>query len=225
MPSPPRPTTRALTEPVTPLAAAVELTATDAVEVPKVVVAARGPAPLSAGSFDLAVAAQVLGGGKTSRLHRRLVMRDRLATDVGAYYLPQVLGGELQIHAIARAGVDPAALRAAIDDELATLLKTPVPADELGRAKTVLRAELLTGLEDLAGRAEALATWAALTGTPDYAGRELAQLAAVTADSVRVTAGQFLAPTATVTMTIVPAPAAAEETIDPAPTAPKGATP
>jgi zinc protease len=209
MPAQDRPATVKLVAPVEPLAEAKELSTTDRVQVPKVIVAFRGDAPYSATSTDLELAAQVLGGGKTSRLYRRLVMQDRLATEASAYYQQQMLGGELQVHVIARDGVDLAKLRAAIEAEIAALRDAPVAAGELDRARRTLESGRLKSLENLAARASSIATWAATTGDPDFLAEELALYAAVTPASLQATAKKWLASTAAVTMTVLPKPAQA----------------
>jgi zinc protease len=212
MPAQPAPTTRTLTEPVTPLPARVELTTTDDVQAPKVTFAFRTEAPMQASTADLEVAAQLLGGGKTSRLYRELVVKRRLASEVSAYYNPQMLGGEFQIAAIARDGVDPAALRQAIDEQLAQLRAAAPPAAETERAKRVLRADRIQGLEDLASLAEQLATWSAYAGQADYAAAEFAALDAVTSERIQASASAWLAANAAVVMTVTPAaPAAGKE--------------
>jgi zinc protease len=204
MPKQDKPATRTLDAPVTPMAKPAELATTDDVTVPKVVVAFRTDAPYTAASSDMELAAQVLGGGKTSRLYRRLVMKDRLATEVEAYYQPQMLGGEFQIHAIARDGVDVKELRTAIEEEVAALRDAPIDADELARARRTIESDLLKGLENVASRAESIAAWDAYTGDPDYLAEELALLDAVTPDSLAATAKTWLAPTAAVTMIVTP---------------------
>ncbi len=204
MPSKPRPEARALDGAVVPREAPAELEGTDQVEAPKVIVAWRTDAPDTDASVDLGVAAQLLGGGRTSRLYRRLVFDDRLASDVSTYHYDQVLGGELHIEAIARDGVTPEQLRAAIDEEVAALRDDLATAAEVTRALRVLESERLEGLENLASRAEALAEWAATTGDPDHLAEELERLRAVTPERVRDAANTWLRADAAVTMIVRP---------------------
>ena len=204
MPAQTKPATRKLDGPVEPMGQAVEKTTTDRVAVPKVIVAFRTDAPYTPASADLELAAQVLGGGKTSRLYRRLVMTERLASEAEAFYTPQILGGELQIHAVARDGVDPAKLRAAIEAELASLRGKPIEAAELDRARRTLEANRLKALENIAARAASIAMWNAYTGDPDHLAEELALLDAVTPASLQAAVARWLATSAAVTMTVMP---------------------
>ncbi|MBP6633118.1 MAG: insulinase family protein [Kofleriaceae bacterium] len=204
LPALPKPKTRTLDAPVEPRATPVHLTTTDRVSVPKVIFAFRADHATARSTTDLGVAMQVLGGGKTSRLYRRLVMKDRLASQVYAYVSPQFLGSEVAIHAIARQGVSADALRAAIAEEVERLRTSPISADELLRARRTLEAGAVGELEDLGARAAALASWTAYTGTPYHLAEDLAELAAVTPDSVQAQCRRWLAPTAAVTMIVNP---------------------
>ncbi len=204
MPTRPRPAGRELEAPVEPLDGPVELTGTDQVEASKVLVRWRIDAPFSDDEARLDVASQLLGGGKTSRLYRRLVFTERLATEVYAYISQQMLGGELQIEAVVRDGVEPEAVRDAIREEVAALAAAPPAGAELERAQRVLEASRLAGLENLASRAEAIAEWAAYTGDPDHLDEELAQLRAIGPADVQAAVARWLAPEAAVTMIVRP---------------------
>jgi zinc protease len=205
LPLVPRPTAAAPIAPIAPLAAPVTRATTDRVSVPEVVMAWRADRPYTETSADLEVAAHLLGGGKTSRLYRRLVARDHLAAEVYVTHEPHLLGGQIEVHAIAERGVGAARLRRALAAELARFRRAPGTADELARARTALRAERLFSLENLATRANALAAWDALTGDPDFLGKEDALLAGVTSARLAATVRRWLAASAAVTITVTPA--------------------
>lgn len=207
MPDRPSPSHVTLTEPVTPRAEAALLTTTDRVQVSRVSFTWRSPVPFASDDAELSLAAQVLAGGKTSRLYQRLVFDERLASSVSAYQYPQVLGGEFQITAYAREGVEPAVIVDAILEEVETLRAEPPSDDELLRAKRVVEAYMLQSLESLVARADRLAEYTAYTGTPDYLSKELDAYRAATADGVRRAAKEWLSPDARVQMIVTPAPA------------------
>jgi zinc protease len=204
IPAAPRPEARKLDGAVAVRESAAELTATDQVQAAKVSVTWRADAPYTADAFALDVVAQVLGGGKTSRLYRRLVMQDRIASEVYAGHGSQVLGGEFAIEAIVRPGVDPATVRAAIAEEVERLRSTAVDDKEVLRAKRVLEAERVAGLENLSSRADAIAEWLALTGDPDHLAEELAALRKVGAAEMQAATRTWLRADASVTMTVTP---------------------
>jgi zinc protease len=208
MPAAPRPAGKALTAPVEPLAEPGRLDLTDRVSVPGIILGYRIDAPTTPARVELELAARLLAGGKTSRLYRRLVMKDRLATDVGADVQPYVLGGELHLHVTARAGADVAKLEAALREEVAALRTAPVAAAELERARRTLEVRRLTSLESLDQRADALATWTSVYGDPDHLDEDLAALAAVTPASLQATAARWLADRASVMVVVRPESAA-----------------
>ncbi len=207
MPKRPKPPLRTLDAPVTPLAAPVRLTSTDNVQAPKVIFQMRAPEAYGAGFTDLAIATQILGGSKTSRLSKRLVFQDQLVTEVYAYLNPQALGSELQIAAVAKPGVDIARIEAAIVEEIGKLHAAPPSAAEVERARRVVEVGLLSSLENVASRAGQLAAWAAYTGDPDHLAEDQAALAAVTPASVHASAKAWIRPEAAVVMTVNPKPA------------------
>ena len=207
MPTRPTPTLRTLDAPVTALAAPVRLTMTDNVQASKVIIELRAPPAHGPGLTDLAIADQILGGSKTSRLSKRLVFKDQLVTEVYATLSPQFLGSELQIAAVAKPGVDIAKVEAAIIEEINALTSAPPSAAEVERARRVTEVGLLSSLENLASRAEHLASWSAYTGDPDHLADDQAALAAVTPASVLAAAKTWIRLDAAVTMIVTPAPA------------------
>jgi zinc protease len=137
-------------------------------------------------------------------LYKRLVMKERLASDIGAGYGGQVLGGEFEISAIAKGGVAIDKLRAALLEELAKVRTTPVTADELARAVTTLTASLWQSQENLSARAADIAQWTVQTNEPNFAAKQIALWQAVTPASLQASAAKWLADTAAVSMTVTP---------------------
>lgn len=87
----------------------------------------------------LDVLAQVLGGGATARLHRKLVMDDGPAVSADAYYYSGMLDDSFfGFHAVPREGTSLEALEAALDGEIARLIKDGVTEEEVRRAKVRL---------------------------------------------------------------------------------------
>ena len=88
----------------------------------------------------LDIAGDVLAAGKSSRLYKRLVYDDQIATDVFAYQSEDEIGGNFIIQATVKPGGSLAAVEKAIHEELARLIHAGPTADELSRVKTpVLR--------------------------------------------------------------------------------------
>jgi zinc protease len=154
------------------------------------------PAWGSADADRLTLAASVLSTGKSSRLYRRLVFDEQIATDVDASGEFREIGGLFTIEAGVRPGVEPARVERALDEELARFLASgPTPA-ELARAKTLARAGFIRGVERIGGfggKSDVLARGEVFAGRPDAYKVQLARTAAATAVQVRATATRWLA--------------------------------
>jgi zinc protease len=99
----------------------------------------------------LDLVSDVLGAGKTSRLYKRLVYDDQLATNVGAFVNPREIGGQFEISAMARPGVDLARVEKAIDEELARFLDQGPTQQEVERVRTQYVANFIRGVDRIGG--------------------------------------------------------------------------
>ena len=119
-------------------------------------------------SQALDLLARILGGGRTSRLHRRLVQREALTDEVLA--LPFSVSN---IGAFAAGlAVDPSkagAASAALFEEVARLAAEPVSSVEIETARSLLAGEVARELETNEGFAEFLARRVLLRQDPDPA--------------------------------------------------------
>jgi len=119
----------------------------------------------------LELVGDVLSGGKTSRLYKRLVYDDRIATDVSAYADLSEIAGTFNITATAAPGVDLAKVEKAVDEELARFLKDGPTSRELDRVKVQSEAGFIRGVERIGGfggKSDQLARNSAFLGNPDY---------------------------------------------------------
>ena len=119
----------------------------------------------------LDLASDVLGSGKTSRLYKRLVYDEEIATDVSASLDLREIGGLFVIEASARPGIDLTTVEKAVDEELARFLTGgPTPA-EMRRVKTQYRAGFIRGVERIGGfggKSDVLAQGEIFAGRPDF---------------------------------------------------------
>ncbi|HUF35832.1 MAG TPA: pitrilysin family protein, partial [Gemmatimonadales bacterium] len=143
----------------------------------------------------LTLLAHVLSTGKSSRLYKRLVYDEQIATDVAAYADLREIGGLFVIQATVRPGGDLGAVEKAVDEELARLLAAgPTPA-ELQRVKTRYRAGFIRGIERIGGfggKSDVLAQGAVYADDPESYRRRLARIAAATAAQVRSAGSRWL---------------------------------
>ena len=197
-------------KPPPPLTAPVVVASTDDVKVPRVYLSWRAPTAYSAAEPALELAAEVLGGGKTSRLYKRLVYTEKIAQDVSARLQAEEIGGAFQIVATAKPGVDPQRLVDEITEEIAGLAAhDPEPA-ELERAQAGHEADFLHGLEPPLRRAIQLAAYDVLAHDPDYFVKDVARYRAVTTPQIKEAVARYLAPNARVVLTIQPGKKAQE---------------
>jgi zinc protease len=105
----------------------------------------------AADSDYLNLVSDVLSQGKTSRLYKRLVYDDQIASSVSAYVDLGEIGGKFGIVATARPGESLEKVEKAIDEELARLLEKGPTAEEVERVKTQYLANFIRGAERIGG--------------------------------------------------------------------------
>ncbi len=165
-------------------------TVTDTVQLPRVSIAWLTPEAFKPGDAEADFFIRVLGGGKTSRLYRKLVYEQQIAQSVHCENQSLILTSMAACDVTARPGVRPEELEAAIDKEIALLReKGPTQAELDGE-----RAELLTnkirGLQRLGGFggvADMMDRYNQYLGDPGYLPKDIARYQAVTTASVRET--------------------------------------
>src|SRR5207248_6425737 len=90
----------------------------DRVELPRLYLAWLTPAMYAEGDADLDLATDLLANGKTSRLYKRLVYDERIATDVSASQSSREMSSFVQMSATAAPGHTLEQLDRAIREEL-----------------------------------------------------------------------------------------------------------
>jgi len=118
----------------------------------------------------LDLAAQVLGEGKTSRLYKRLVYRDQIATSATATNDTSEIGGQFDFTLTANPGGDLKKVEKSADEELQAFLKNGPTVAELQLAKTQILgryARVVERIGGFGGKSDLLATCQTYTGNPD----------------------------------------------------------
>jgi zinc protease len=143
----------------------------------------------------LSLAAQILSSGKTSRLFKRLVYDDQIATDVSAMQGTSEIGSTFLVQASARPGAKPAPVEKAIREELARFLQKGPTQDELDRARTQRLAMFIRGVERIGGhggKSDVLAEGQVYGGDPAVYKKELAWVKQATPAQVAEAARRWL---------------------------------
>jgi zinc protease len=107
-----------------------------------------------------------LTGGESSRLHQRLVERDQLAVSIGGFIGAGFDPGLVYLYAVLPPGGNVAKVEAAIDEELAVLMRDGVRDAELAKARNQQQAGFWRSLATISGKAQALGDYEVFHG--DY---------------------------------------------------------
>jgi zinc protease len=177
---------------------------------PAMAVGYRVPDPIAAFEEFLATVllAEVLTEGEASRLHRRLVKQERVATHVvgmvGTFGDPFEVRDPTMLQVLAyHPGATADDVLTAVDDEV-TGVTDGVRDDELQRVVTGLVSGYLRRLDNLLQRAEVLAVLEQQRSRAELVNELPAALAAVEAEAVVKAAAQWLQPTHRAVLEVVP---------------------
>jgi zinc protease len=163
-----------------------------AVESARIYVTWPAPGDLEADDTALRLLAQILGGGPSSRLRRRLVDSDAVAHEVSCEIDANELRSSLVVRATIREGHGTDEPLAAIDAELAKIIESGVDAAELARAKAHERTRLLFASDAQKDRLSRIGTYVRVTGEPEAFARDLGRFDAVDERSLREAARRWL---------------------------------
>jgi len=180
----------------------------DRVELPRLYVAWLTPPMYGDHDSELDLAADILAGGKPSRLYRRLVFDERIATDVSASQNSRELGSFFVISVTAVPGVPLSRVEQVVGEEVDAFATAGPTPDELARAVAQTESAFVSRLGHVGGfggRADQLNGYNVLLGDPGGFARDLGRYLRASADSIRAAAAGYLAPRLSVTLSVVPA--------------------
>jgi zinc protease len=174
------------------------------VELQRVSMAWITPAFFTPGDAEADIAATILGGGRSSRLYKKLVYERQIAQDVSAVQQSFGIRSVFQIDATARPGRTAAELEQAIDEELALLVQSGVEPREVERARNTIETNIVGSLESITGLADRLNSYNHFMKTPDYVEKDFARYGAVTPAQVQAFARDNLRTNARTVIHAVP---------------------
>jgi zinc protease len=138
---------------------------------------------------------QVLGRGKTSRLYKRLVYKDQIATSATATNDTNEIGGQFDLTLTANPNGDLSKVETAADEELQNFLKNGPTAAELQLAKTQILgsyARIVERIGGFGGKSDLIAKCQSFKGNPDCWKDYLKWVKAATPASVKKAANDWL---------------------------------
>ena len=175
----------------------------DRVELPRLYLTWLSPAMFAGGDADLDLATDLLANGKTSRLYRRLVFDERIATDVSASQNSREMAGYAQITATAAPGRSLGELERAILEEIERLGAGGPTDEEIDRGRVQAETQFVFRLQTVGGfggKSDQLNAYNVFLNDPGYFDRDLERYQVVTASSLRQAVGTFLDPSRRVTL-------------------------
>jgi len=160
----------------------------------KLVLGYRAPALGDNDHIALGVLAEVLSGGRPSRLLRRLVHELEIAADarmlVGPFRDPSLI----EVSITARGDHHAEELLQVLDEEFDRIRSTPPSAEEIERALNRIELGLLAGLDAVDGKASTIGFYETLLGRPAAAFERLEAMQQCTASDLLRVARRFLQP-------------------------------
>jgi zinc protease len=177
------------------LAGTIKKTITDQVQLPRLYLAWITPRHFEPGDAALDVVADVLAGGKNSRLYKRLVYDLQFAQNVVASQQSAELASQFEIQVTPRPGHTIDEVQKIVDEELTRLQQEPPTAHEVERSLNQIEASFYNRLErvgEFGGKADQLNAYYTETGDPDWFNEDLSRYRALSASDIRAAAAEFL---------------------------------
>jgi zinc protease len=203
----PGPRPEPMTIPGAALTTVQKKTITDRVQLPRLYLAWLTPRHFEPGDAALDMVADILAGGKNSRLYKRLVYDMQIAQDVNAFQASAALSSSFQIVATPRPGHTAAELQKVIDEEIEKLQREPPTAHELERSVNQIEASFYNRMEKtggFGGKADQLNAYYTFTGNPDWFNEDLSRYRALSVSDVSAAAAEFLPLDKRVELTVEP---------------------
>lgn len=162
------------------------------VQTRSMLVAYKGVAAGVPEAYALDLAGAILGGGRSSRLHKDLVYKKQIASSVGSYNMTNADPGSFMVFATMKPGLKTDGAEKVILSEIEKLKKSLVSADELQKVKNQTMMDYLEGLTTIDGKAQSLAINEILFGDYRHLFSDLEKYNAVTAQDIQKVAQKYL---------------------------------
>lgn len=155
------------------------------------VVAYQAPRQGEPDMYALDLAANILGYGSSSRLHKRLVYHKELATSAYAYNYSMKDAGIFAVGVNLKPGLVTQEALDIVYNEVWKLRNQKVDEKELGKAKTQVMKGIVDSLKTMDGKARALAVNEIINGTYQTLFTDLEKYQAVTAEEVQTVVNKY----------------------------------
>jgi zinc protease len=149
----------------------------------------------NADSVYLDLVSDVLSLGKTSRLYKRLVYDDQIATNAAAYVDLREIAGQFAVQVTAKPGQGLAQIEKELNEEVTRFLKDGPTREELERVKAQYEARFIRGIERIGGfggKSDRLAQGEVFLGNPEGYKNSLRLAREASAEDLKTAANRWL---------------------------------
>ncbi|MEL6986459.1 MAG: insulinase family protein, partial [Bacteroidota bacterium] len=143
----------------------------------------------------LDLASSILSSGKTSRLYKKLVYEDQVASSAFAFTWTKEIAGNFVVGANVKPGADVAKVEASINEIIMDFFKNGPTQEELDRVKAQTFSGFIKGLERIGGfggKSDILAENMVYAGDPNFYKTRLKTLANATVNDIKKVCQEWL---------------------------------
>ncbi len=141
--------------------------------------------------YALDLASQILGSGASSRLYKRLVYSNQIATSASAWSENRLDNGGFAVAVSMKPGLDHEKALNIVYNEMYKLRNQLVSDEDLKKSKILSRKSLVDSMVTIDSRARLLATYEILTGSYENIFTDLEKYNLVTAQDVQRVANKY----------------------------------
>lgn len=170
----------------------------------KVMLGYKGPSLSDPDHVPLTVLNEILFGGRGARIHKALVQKKELVTELRGWVSTFADPGLYEMYLAGRGTHTAAELEAALEHELDLVRKHGVTDDEIERAKSRLELSFLQGLETANGKAEQIGFYDTMLSDAGAGFSRLAAYRSVTNADVKAVANKYLVAAHRTTVVVQP---------------------
>ena len=178
----------------------------DKVNLPLIHISWLTPPFFDEGDAELDILANILGGGKNSRLYKRLVYDEQIVQNISVYQSSQKLSSTFNIQAFIKPGVSLDEVEIKIYEEINKLFNENPSEREVQRGINQFEAYFIRSMEmntGSSGKADALNRYYFYTGEPNYFNQDLNRYLQIKPEDISFVAKKYLSQNK-VTISIVP---------------------
>jgi len=189
-----------------PLGGEARDTIFDNIQLPAVIQTYRIPAQGTDEFYAVSMLSQLLSQGQSSRLYKALVDEQQKAVFVGNFPLPMEDPGVSIAFGVCNVGVDPAALEAGMDAEVAKVQHELISEDEFQKLRNQIENDFVTSNSTVVGIAESLANYYTYFGSANLINTEIDRYLKVTREDIQRAAQKYLSKDNRVVLYYLPKP-------------------